>query len=316
MKAAIVRHAGAVPEFGDFDEPVAAAGEELVTMHAAALSNLTRGRAAGTHYSSEAGTGAFVPGVDGVGRTEDGRRVYLVLPRAPFGSMAQVCPMRSSGLVPVPDGVSDAAAAALANPGMSSWAALHDRAHFVPGETVLVNGATGTSGALAVAVAKHLGARRVTATGRDAAALETLGADAVFNLREDESTLLPKLQAEFEAGVDVVLDYLWGSPAELLLKALPDRGSQREGVPIRFVQIGSIAGQTITLPGAWLRQGGLQLMGSGLGSVPMPRLLAGIGEFFQTVVPAGLGVDFVERPLTDVSAAWQQGGGSRIVLTL
>ncbi len=316
MKAAVVRHAGAVPEYGEFDDPVAKDGEVLVAMHAAALSNLTRARAAGTHYSSDAGASAFVPGVDGVGRTEDGRRVYLVLPRAPFGAMGERCPMRERMLVPIPDGVSDVAAAAMGNPGMSSWAALHDRARFVAGETVLVNGATGTSGALAVKVAKYLGAKRVTATGRDAAALEALGADETFNLREDEATLLPKLQAEFENGIDVVLDYLWGAPAELLLRALPDRGSSRDGVAIRFVQVGSIAGQTITLPGAWLRQGGLQLMGSGLGSVPMDRLLAGIGEFFKAIEPAGLRVDFVERPLTEVTAAWKEDSTARIVLTM
>ena len=156
----------------------------------------------------------------------------------------------------------------------------------------------------------------MTATGRDAAALEALGADETFNLREDEATLLPKLQAEFENGIDVVLDYLWGAPAELLLKALPDRGSSRDGVAIRFVQVGSIAGQTITLPGAWLRQGGLQLMGSGLGSVPMDRLLAGIGEFFKAIEPAGLRVDFVERHLTEVTAAWEEDSTARIVLTM
>ncbi len=316
MKAAVVREAGASPEYGNFEDPVAGHGEVLVTMHAAALSNLTRGRAAGTHYSSDAGTEAFVPGVDGVGLTVDGRRVYGLLPRAPFGTMGALCPLRERFLVPVPDGVSDAEAAALANPGMSSWAALHDRARFVAGETVLVNGATGTSGSLAVKVAKFLGAKRVTATGRDAAALEASGADATFNLREDEATLLPKLQAEFEHGVDVVLDYLWGAPTELLLKALPDRGSGRDGIPIRFVQIGSIAGQTITLPGAWLRQGGLQLMGSGLGSVPLDRLVAGIGEFFEIVKPAQLKVDFVERPLVNVAAAWEEDSGGRIVLTM
>ncbi len=316
MNAAVVRQAGALPEYGKFDDPTAEQGEVLVTMRAAALSNLTRGRAAGTHYSSDAGAGAFVPGVDGVGVTADGRRVYGLLPRAPFGAMGEVCPVRERLLVPIPDGVSDAAAAALANPGMSSWAALHDRARFVAGETVLVNGATGTSGALAVKVAKFLGAKRVTATGRDVAALEAVGADATFNLREDEATLLPKLQAEFEHGVDVVLDYLWGAPAELLLKALPDRGSSRDGIPIRFVQIGSIAGQTIALPGAWLRQGGLQLMGSGLGSVAMNRLVAGIGEFFNIVQPARLKVDFVARPLTNVAAAWEEDSGARIVLTM
>ena len=166
---------------------------------------------------------------------------------------------------------------------------------------------------------RSIGAKRVIATGRDAAKLEQLlcsGADAVVNLGDDEASIVQQLRVEFAAGVDVVLDYLWGRPAELLLQALPDREYAREGVAIRFVQIGSIAGQTITLPGAWLRQGGLQLIGSGIGSVTMPRLMEGIGEMFHMVEPANLHVDYVERPLEDVEAAWKEEDTARIVFTM
>ena len=159
----------------------------------------------------------------------------------------------------------------MAIPGMSSWAALVERAHFVAGETVLVNGATGTSGRLAIQIAKHLGAKKVIATGRDAKAfddLRALGADVVILLTQERDALEAAFKAAFAQRIDVVLDYLWGPSAETLIvaaaKASPD------GVPVRFVQIGSISGADINVPGATLRSTALQLMGSGIGSVPYP----------------------------------------------
>jgi len=158
MKAAIVVEAGETPIYGDFPEPVPALGEVQVTVSAAALSNLAKSRASGTHYSSSAQP-PFVVGIDGVGRLEDGRRVYFVLPRAPFGSMAEKAVVRPAQSVSLPDDLDDVTAAAIANPGMSAWAALKERAKFTAGETVLVNGATGTAGRMAVQIAKYMGAR-------------------------------------------------------------------------------------------------------------------------------------------------------------
>ncbi len=159
MKAAIVTGPGILPTFGDFANPVAQEGFELVTVKAAALSNLTKGRATGSHYSAD-NMYPFVPGVDGVGVTEDGRRVYFVMPEMPFGAMAEQTLVATQVTVPVPANVNDVSAAALANPGMSCWAALVERARFQSGETVLINGATGSAGVVAVQVARHLGAKR------------------------------------------------------------------------------------------------------------------------------------------------------------
>ena len=99
MKAAIVHTAGQTPAYGDFAEPVAAAGENHVTVTAAALSPLARGRASGRHYSSE-GVFPFVAGVDGVGRLDNGQRVYFALPRAPFGAMAERSVVAASHCAP------------------------------------------------------------------------------------------------------------------------------------------------------------------------------------------------------------------------
>src|SRR5580658_8963173 len=122
MKAAIVMEAGKPPVYRDFKDPVAENGDVLVTVGAAALSNVVRSRAAGTHYSSS-GQLPFVVGIDGVGRLDDGRRVYFALPKAPFGSMSEKTVVRASQCVCLPEDLDDVTAAAIANPGMSSWAA-------------------------------------------------------------------------------------------------------------------------------------------------------------------------------------------------
>lgn len=149
MKAAIVREAGRAPVYTEFEEPRPGPGEQLIAVAAAPLTHVTKARASGTHYSASAAF-PFVAGLDGVGRRADGGRVYFFMPRAPFGSMAARTAVDASHCVPLPDDIDDVTAAAIAIPAMSSWAALKERARFVAGKSVLINGATGTSGRLAV----------------------------------------------------------------------------------------------------------------------------------------------------------------------
>ena len=298
MKAAIVKKAGEPPVYAEFEEPQAADGEALIEVAAAPLTHVTKARASGTHYSATAAY-PFVAGLDGVGRRPDGRRVYFIMPRAPFGSMAARTAVDASHCVPLPDAVDDVTAAAIAIPAMSSWAALQERAKFKPGETVLVNGATGTSGRLAVRVARHLGARRVVATGRDRAALAALGADTAVALEQDDAALTHAFVGEFERGVDIVLDYLWGSSAERLLAA-----AAKIGKPLRFVQIGSIGGAAIPLAAHTLRSFPLEIMGSGIGSIPQPRILKAIGEVMGAAAAAGLTTPTNPVPLAEVAKHW------------
>src|SRR6202050_3101586 len=238
MKAAIVLGAGQTPMYRDFSEPLPSSGESRVTVAAAALSQVVKSRASGAHYSSS-GQFPFVVGIDGVGRLDDGSRVYFVLPRAPYGSMAERTVAPPARCLPLPDDLDDVTAAAIANPGMSSWAAYVERANLERGETVLVTGAAGTAGRLAVQIARHLGAAKVIATARNADALKSaaaLGADVMIPLVDDEAALEESFRQEFADRVDVVLDYLWGKSAERLLIAAAKAG--QEAVPIRFVQIG------------------------------------------------------------------------------
>ena len=309
MKAAIVVEAGKTPIYGDFKEPVPANGEVQVTVSAAALSNVVKSRASGTHYSSS-GDLPFVVGIDGVGRLDDGRRVYFALPRAPFGSMSEKTVIRPAQCVSLPDDLDDVTAAAIANPGMSAWAAFKERAKLTAGEAVLVNGATGTAGRLAVQIAKYMGARKTVATGRDANALKALsrlGADVTIPLGDAGDEFEDALEEHFGGdGIDVVLDYLWGQSAERITIAPAKAG--KDAVPIRFVHIGSVSGPNITLPSSALRSSAITLMGSGIGSIPMDRLLKAIGEVLRASVPGGFEIATKTFPLSEVERVWAAAG--------
>ena len=323
MKAAIVTAAGKTPIYGEFETPVAKDGEDLISVRAAALSNLTKMRASGSHYSS-AGVFPAVAGTDGVGVTQDGRRVYFAMPEAPFGSLAEFCPINSRRCVGIPDALDDSTAAAIANPGMSAWAGLVERAHLVRGETVLVNGAAGTAGRVAVQLAKYLGAAKVIATGRNVVELEALkqiGADEViaFSLGAEHpsgaSEFEEALQQTFSSGINIVIDYLWGLSAKTIITAL---AKTVEDKPVRFVQVGSAGGEmNLELPGAALRSAAITLMGSGIGSVSRKALVQSISSVFEAVGPAGLTVATRVVPLPDVESAWDKATGQpRVVFTV
>ena len=320
MKAAVVAKGDAAPRWTEFADPVAADDEVLVEISAAAVSNLARATASGTHYSASGATES-IAGVDGVGRFGDGSRAFCAFPRPPWGTVAQRVPIRLELLAPVPPDLDDVAAAALGNPGMSSWVALLDRARLNPGETVLINGATGAAGRLAIQIAKHLGAHRAIVTGRDPSAfpqLEQLGADRCIDLSLPERDLVDAFyDAINDRGVTVVLDYLWGASAQRLLEAIARRGPGPAAPRIRFVQIGAISGATIPLDGSVLRGSGVELLGSGLRSVPLERIVARIGEMLDAAAQEHFAVDTVTRPMEDVATAWNEDTGrKRLVLTL
>jgi NADPH:quinone reductase-like Zn-dependent oxidoreductase len=307
MKAAVVEAFDRPPCYRDFDEPIAQSDEVMVSVQAAALSQLVRVQASGKHYTS--GTPPFVPGADGVGLLENGKRVYFAFPRGPVGAMAQRSAAKSALTVELPDDVDNITAAAIANPGMSSWAALTERAHFRPGESVLINGANGASGRLAIQIA----------TGRNPASeaeLRTLGADVFVPLLQSPETLSKRFRAEIAEGVDVVLDYLWGPSVEAFLSAATGHGEAEAARRIRFVNIGSLGGASIPVTAASLRSSGLEMMGSGLGSVSHVALVQSIAKLTQAIKPAGLRIDATGVPLADVETAWVAKSDARIVFTL
>lgn len=313
MKAAVVHAFGETPRYEDHPEPELGPGEELVLMRAAGVHQLVKALARGTHYGSD-GALPMIPGVDGVGVTASGDRVYCAMIRPPFGTLAQRIATRIR--LPVPEGMSDARCAAIVNPGLSGWLALVVRAELKAGETVLVLGATGTSGGLAVQIAKRLGAGRVIAAGRDRPALERLrglGADAVVQL-DGPDPAGAIVAAAGAGGIQVIVDYVWGASTEAALAAVTARGFVGSSARVRLVQVGDSAGSTVQLPAAVLRSTNLVVMGSGLGAVSMPEIGAQLPAFM--VVARDLELEILERPLSEVHEAWEHTTRARLVLTM
>jgi NADPH2:quinone reductase len=316
MKAAVVNVLGQPPQYLDFADPVAGENEVLVEVRAAGLHPIVKARASGTHYTST-GEVPIVAGLDAVGVRADGKRVYFGNPRRPWGTMAERCAAPAALCIPLPDGVDDLQAAAIANPGMSAWLSLKDRGELAAGETVLILGATGVAGQLAIQAARNLGAKRIIAAGRNVGALEGRNVDAVIALGEPEDAVREAMTAEAAQGIDVVIDYLWGRPTELLIEAMAKGFSETSTRTTRLVEVGSSAGPTITLPGAALRSIDLKLLGSGFGSVPVAKILSAIPELFEMAAAGALHVDVEAAPLADVEAAWgRTEKGRRIVFTI
>jgi NADPH:quinone reductase-like Zn-dependent oxidoreductase len=320
MRAAVIRDWDRPPVYSEFEDPVPHPGEELVTLAAAAVNVITLARAAGRHYTST-GTLPMVAGLDGVGETADGRRVYFQGPRPPFGALAELAPVRTERMVPVPGGLDAVTVAAAAVAGMSAWLPLTLYAKIPAGESVLVNGATGTSGRMAVQIAKHLGARRVIATGRDPRKLATLseiGADTTIALDRPSTELREQFRREASAArIGVVLDYLWGPSAEALLSALGGPDGPRGAERIRYVSIGGIAGETIGLASALLRSSGIELLGSGFGSATNDQVRIAVREFLSAYTSAGFRVATETHPLSELDQHWgRTGADRRIVFTM
>jgi NADPH:quinone reductase-like Zn-dependent oxidoreductase len=316
MKAAVVNELEQAPRYQDFPEPVAQEGEALIEIRAAGLHPVVKALASGSHYAGK-GEVPAIPGIDGVGRLEDGSRVYFGFSRRPWGTMCEHTVAPRSRCVPLPDNLDDVQAAAIVNPGMSAWLTIKDRAGLVKGETILILGATGVAGQLAIQVARLLGARRIVAAGRNLGVLASENLDGIVSLAQEDDAIREAFAVETRKGIDVVIDYLWGRPTELLLEALAT-GFNRDGAhATRLVEVGQSAGPAIKLPGATLRSIDLKLMGSGLGSVPLERVFEAIPELFSMAAAGSLRVAVEPVPLAEVEAAWNRSeSGKRIVFTM
>ena len=315
MKAAVVNELGQAPRYQDFPEPVAQEGEALIKMRTAGLHPVVKALASGSHYAGK-GEVPAVPGVDGVGTLEDGSRVFFGFSRRPWGTMCERTVALRSRCLPLPDNVDDVQAAAIANPGMSAWLSIKDRAGLAKGETILILGATGVAGQLAIQVARLLGARRIVAAGRNLDILVSENLDGIVSLAQEDDAIREAFSVEAQKGIDVVIDYLWGRPTELLLEALAKGFSPEGARATRLVEVGQSAGPAITLPGATLRSVDLKLMGSGFGSVPLEQVLAAIPTLFSMAAAGSLRVATEPVPLAEVEAAWnRKESGKRIVFT-
>lgn len=316
MNAAVLHSLGTTPKYDAFSDPVAAEGEAVIRVHAASLKSVDKQIAQGTHYASPREL-PVVCGVDGVGVLENGNRVYFAGPRRPFGAMAEIAPVRRAQCFDLPDTIDDAVAAALLNPAVSAWLSLSHRAKLQRGETLLILGATGVTGRLAIQVGKILGAKRVVAVGRNEEILRTLpdfGADATVSLRSTGNELRESITAELRgSGIHVILDYLWGNPAEQVLAALSQSEFAEIQYETRFVQVGESAGTRIQLPAAILRSRAVTIMGTA-GIPPWEILMDAMQQVLRLGAEGRLRMDIEPVPLRDVESAWNRElPGRRVV---
>jgi len=317
MKAAVLHAFGKPPRCEDFSEPVAGEGEVIVEVLAASLKPVDKQMASGAHYASPRKF-PVVCGIDGVGRLDNGQRVFFGGPRAPYGAMAQRTVVRQAFAFPLPDGLSDEHAAALPNPGVSAWLSLAFRAKLAPGDNVLVLGATGVTGKLAIRIAKLLGAARVVAAGRNRDrlnALGPLGADAIIPLDVSDAELAEAFAREAgSAGFQVVLDYIWGHPAEVLLSAMMRKEFAAVESETRYLQVGEGAGASISLPAAVLRSAPITIMGTA-GTPPIPMLVDAMQKVLAHGASGELAIETQRIPLADIEAAWERDQqGKRFVV--
>ncbi len=312
MYAAVLRDPASVPQYESFADPVVDGDEVVLKVLAAGLHPLVRSVASGKHYSSK-GHYPLIPGVDGVAALPDGRPAYFSFPRAPYGSFAELVATAPSRCLPLADNLAPELAAGMVNPGMSSVAALGLRGQLVAGESVLILGATGSAGQLSVQVARALGARRVVAAGRNVEALAGLAVDAILKI--DAPDFAEQVTRELTANrVDVVLDYLWGPPAEAVLTVLASKAVGHASHRTRFVQVGEMAGRALSLPAAVLRSTAIELLGSGFGSVSMEQIMQCVTQVIAFAAQGVLRLDVLRVPLADVATTWAAVGETRRVV--
>jgi len=319
MKAAVLRTLGNPPHYEDFPDPQPGQDEVIVHVKAASLKNIDKAMASGSHYDSHREL-PVVCGVDGVGVLDDGTRVFCGGSRRPYGMMAEQTVVSRAWCLPIPDDVDDNTAAALPNPALSSWLPLVWRAHLKPGETVLILGATGVAGKLAIQIAKYLGAGRVVAAGRNKDILETLpdlGADATITFDEgDQELIAAYIREASHKRFDIVLDYVWGHPTEILLNALTGHDVMAETDTLRLIEIGEMAGPTISLSAAALRSSGIEIYGSGGGSIPHTAIFDTFPQVWALAASGKLRIDIEPVPLAEIENAWRRTNllGRRLVI--
>ncbi len=288
----------------------------LVTVEAVAVENVDRAIVADTHYTAAAFQAALpaIPCFDGIGRLPDGTLVGFGGITPPYGTLAQYAVVPAGHTAPIADGIEPPIAAVLAS--AISAMSMRTAAGLSAGETVLVQGATGVAGRLAVKIARLLGAGRIVATGRDDDALRqlaALGADTVINTTADDADLVQAFRDHAGDGYDVVIDYLWGRPTELLTRALiPDSFAMPKAT--RLVQIGESAGPAIQLNADALRTSGLEIYGAAR------NMATGIAAAYQQVVDwvrdGELTIDVTTMPLSQIEQAWTRTDlrGTRLVI--
>ncbi len=318
MKAAVLQQLDSNPKFMDFEVPKAKQGQLLVKVLAASVKNLDRLKTKSSFYASFKILPA-VTGSDGVGVLENGTRIYA---NGLTGMFAENAIIAKDNYVVLPEQLPSDIAAALPNAVMGSVAPLRLRTPNIKNSTILINGATGFTGQVAVQAAKYYGAGRVIVTGRDEERLEylkSLGADDTLPLTPDYAEFEARLSSIIkDYPIDTVLDYTWGEPAERIIEILKNGRSHAT----RFINIGSNAGTKISLDANTVRGSAIEVLGMGLGSYTGNEISRINAEFvpkmYQLAAKGGLKLNIETAPLSDIKHVWESPteAGTRMVLLM
>jgi NADPH:quinone reductase-like Zn-dependent oxidoreductase len=319
MKAAVKHTPAGVPGYGDFLEPVAGEGREIVELVAAGIHPVVRSLAEGRHYGST-GSWPLIPGVDAVARAADGSLVYTGFAEAPYGTLAERMAVPAAIRHPLPRGADPVQIAAGLNPGLASWMPLQSRVDDAgtPG-TVVVLGVTGMAGMLAVQNAHLLGADQIVGAGRNPAGLgraAAAGATAVA-LTGDRATDAAALAAALDdSPPSLILDFVWGLPAEAMFAALAQHGLHEDSADIAYIQIGAGAGPEASVPAALLRSRRIRITGSGAGSASVSAVIAQLPAYIQLIADGRVQVPTQTFPLSRIADAWTaaRDSGPRVVI--
>ncbi len=297
MRAAVLTTHG-VPTYGIFPDPEPAEGFATIEVAAAGLNPIDLAIAAG-QIAARLPVLPSVAGSEGVGLMQ-GQRVYFNGCKPPFGAMAERTLVAPARTLPVPDGIGDGIAVALGIAGLTAWLSLSWRARLAPGEHVLILGAGGAVGLLAVQAARLLGAGRIIAATRSPDGLErarAAGAHATVALEGSEGDIAEAIRAASGNRLDVIIDPLWGVPAAAALQAASANA--------RLVQLGSTAGGQMPFSPAFMRGPQISLLGFSSGTVPQPEKAAAYAEMCAAVLRGDMAIAVESLPLAEVAQAWQ-----------
>ena len=312
MRSVSVVEWGAAPAVTDVPEPSAAPGRALVRLRAAALNPVDLAIASGRFYMALPDP-PFTAGAEAVGevvsseRLPAGTRVWCLTMTGAFGELVSA---PDETLVPVPDALEDVAAAALGVAGLAGWMPVRERGRLAPGENVVVLGAGGVVGQVAVQAARMNGARWVVAVARSESGRERargLGADLALPTGDG---LAGALREALPDGADLVVDTLWGDSAAAAIAVL------RRGA--RHVQVGNAESPSMEVVAGPLRGKRVDLLGFSVFSEDPPELRRAYAELTEVAALGEVTLDVEPVPLADAPAAWARQaagtGGRKLVL--
>lgn len=294
MRAAVLSQPGG-PDFGDFEDPNPASGQVLVDVSAAAINPIDLILARG--HVSAPGFTPIVPGREGIGHIGD-RRVYFSSIGNPFGSMAAKSLATDDRLIDVPEGISDGDALSMGIAGLTAWLSLSHSARLEKGEHVVILGASGAVGLLAVQAARLLGAGRIVAAARSPEGLQRAkeaGADDVVLLQDGEDAG-DDFRRAAAGRIDVIVDPIWGPFAVAAL--------QVASAGARMIQIGNSAAQQVAFNPAFMRMGERKLLGFSSSAVSSAERADLFKRLCAHKLAGEMGIDVEEMPLAEVAAAW------------